>query len=246
MYASPFHFALLAGDRSDASLSTLRLAVSTTTGLPESVQQRFYDRYGFHVSQAYGIIELGLVCVNVDRPFDRQRSVGKVLPDYQISIRNTSDYRSATGDCGDIYFKGPGFFDGYFSPLRKAEDVMEDGWFDTGDIGQIDDNGYVHLIGRKKELVNVAGMKVFPQEVEAAIDLHPQVKESRVYGVTDVYAGEVVAADVVMDPGAGSSLTTGDLAVHCKQRLAAYKIPNQFNFVDSIPKTAVTAKIVRV
>lgn len=243
IYASPFHYALMASDASQAALSSVRLAVSTTIHLPAGVQDRFVGRFGVPISQAYGLIELGLVCVNTDDPAGKSGSVGKVLPAYRIDIRNNAVYEPGADRCGEIYFKGPGFFDGYFSPYKNAGDIMADGWFDTGDIGRIDPDGYIYLVGRKKELVNVGGMKVFPREVEAALDQHPLVRESRVYSLEDTYSGEVVAADVVATDGTG--LTSRDLAAHCRGRLSAYKIPNRFNFVDIIRKTPVTSKIVR-
>jgi len=123
------------------------------------------------IAQAYGIIELGIVCINTTKPSDKLGSVGRVLPDYSISIRNAENYQHKSRMCGDIFFKGPGFFDAYFNPWSDANLIMENGWFDTGDIGWMDNDGYVFIVARKKNIINTAGMKVFPQEVEKMLDM---------------------------------------------------------------------------
>lgn len=244
LYASPFHYSLLASDNSGKMLSTVRLALSTTVELPDDIFKKFYERYNLPIVQVYGIIEIGLVCINTTEPSKKVGSVGKVLPDYRIRLKNTRNYQHKKHTCGEILFSGPGFFDAYFSPWADASSVMEDGWFDTGDIGWIDDDGYVYLFARKKEIINIAGMKVFPQEVEGVLNLHPDIKESHVYGMKHSRFGELVIADIVPEENSGK-LTGGELIEYCRERLSAYKIPQEIRVVDRIQKTPVTSKIIR-
>jgi acyl-CoA synthetase (AMP-forming)/AMP-acid ligase II len=121
---------------------------------------------------------------------------------------------------------------------------MVDNWFDTGDIGWIDNDGYVYLSARKKEIINIAGMKVFPQEVEGVLNLHPNIQESYVYGMKHPRFGELVIANIVPEEN-GGKITEGELIEYCRERLSTYKIPQEINIVDRIHKTPVTSKIIR-
>jgi len=244
IYASPFHYSLLASDNSGKMLSTVRLALSTTVELPDGTFRKFFERYHLPIVQAYGIIEIGLVCINTTEPSQKVGSVGKVLPDYKIRLKNTRNYPKQKYPCGEILVSGPGFFDAYFNPWCDASSVMEDDWFDTGDIGWIDGDGYVYLSARKKEVINIAGMKVFPQEVESILNLHPDIRESFVYGMKHPRFGELVMADIVPEENRGV-IMENELIEYCRERLSAYKIPQEIKIVDRIEKTPVTSKIIR-
>ncbi len=214
LYAAPFHFALLARDSSDAMLPSVRLAVSTTCGLPADVGRDFLRRFGFPVAQALGVIELGLVCVNVDDPSGRADSVGRPGSDYRVKIVDPDER-----GCGEILIKGPGFFDAYAAPWQSREELMSDGWFKTGDIGRLDADGFLFLAGRKTAVINLAGRKVFPEEIEAVLNRHPAVRESRVFGRRHPHLGEVIEAEVVLAQ-AGTDL--GLVRDHCRAHLAPY------------------------
>lgn len=244
LYASPFHYSLLAADTSNKMLSSIRIALSTTIELPDSVFHHFYERFRLPVVQAYGIIEIGIVCMNIDEPARKIGSVGKLLPAYEMKVKNTDCYPGESHLCGELWFRGPGFFDAYFSPWADADTIMEEGWFDTGDIGWVDTEGYVYLFARKKDVINIAGMKVFPQEIEAILNMHPDVEESFVYGLKDKRFGELVAADIV-PKGSSESISRNGILQHCRQQLASYKIPEEIKIVDVIQKTPVTSKIIR-
>jgi long-chain acyl-CoA synthetase len=236
LYAAPFHYALLARDNSDAKISTVRLAVSTTCSLLQDVAENFYQRFGLRLTPALGVIELGLVCVN-DDPAARAGSVGRPQPDYAVRVRNP--------DCdgyGEIVFAGPGFFDAYDNPWTPREQLMPDGWFATGDMGRLDAQGYLYLAGRKVAVINLAGRKVFPEEIETVLNRHPGVRESRVFGTTHPHLGETVEAEVVLnqpDDGLDS------VRAFCREHLASHKIPTRFTIVNALPRTPVTGKIRR-
>jgi long-chain acyl-CoA synthetase len=236
LYAAPFHYALLARDNSGAKISSVRLAVSTTCSLPQDVAENFRQRFGLRLTPALGVIELGLVCVN-DDPAARQDSVGRPQPDYAVQIRNPDH-----DGYGEVVFAGPGFFDAYDNPWTPREQLMPDGWFATGDIGRIDAQGYLFLAGRKVAVINLAGRKVFPEEIESVLNRHPDVRESRVFGATHPHLGETVEAEIVLNqPGAGLD----SVRVFCREHLASYKIPTRFTVVNALPRTPVTGKIRR-
>jgi long-chain acyl-CoA synthetase len=227
---------MLARDTSDATLASVRLAVSTTCSLPQDVAVSFQKRFGLPLSQALGVIELGLVCVNVDEPTARWDSVGRPLPNYAVNIRNPD-----SDGYGEVVVSGLGIFDAYTNPWTPRDQLMPDGWFETGDIGWIDPQGYLYLAGRKTAVINLAGRKVFPEEIETVLNRHPAVSESRVYGATHPHLGEVVEAEVVLRTVAEPDA----LRDFCRLHLSADKVPGSFHVVKQIAKTAVTGKIRR-
>jgi long-chain acyl-CoA synthetase len=236
LYAAPFHYSLLARDNSDAKISSVRLAVATTCSLPQDVAENFHQRFGLRLTPALGVIELGLVCVN-DDPATRPDSVGRPQPDYAIRIRNPD----ADG-FGEVDFSGPGFFDAYDNPWTPREQLMPDGWFASGDIGRVDAQSYLFLAGRKVAVINLAGRKVFPEEIEAVLNRHPAVRESRVFGATHPHLGETVEAEIILhQPDAGLD----SVRAFCREQLASYKIPTRFTVVNALPRTPVTGKIRR-
>jgi acyl-CoA synthetase (AMP-forming)/AMP-acid ligase II len=236
LYAAPFHYSMLARDNSGAKLDSVRLAVSTTCGLPHEVAMNFQKRFGLPLSQALGVIELGLVCVNVEEPAARWDSVGRPLPNYAVNIRNPDSEGH-----GEVMVSGLGIFDAYTNPWTARDQLMPDGWFATGDIGRMDEQGYLYLAGRKTAVINLAGRKVFPEEIESVLNRHPAVIESRVYGASHPHLGEVVEAEVVLRETA----ETDSLRDFCRHRLSADKVPGTFHVVKQIVKTAVTGKIRR-
>jgi long-chain acyl-CoA synthetase len=236
LYAAPFHYSMLAHDSSGAKLASVRLAVSTTCSLPQEVAAGFQQRFGLPLSQALGVIELGLVCVNVDDPAARWDSVGRPLPKYAVNIRHPD-----SNGYGEVVVSGPGVFDAYTNPWTSRDQLMPDGWFTTGDIGRIDPQGYLYLAGRKTAVINLAGRKVFPEEIESVLNRHPAVRESRAYGIAHPHLGEVVEAEVVLRDAA----TTDALRDFCRVHLSLDKVPSRFHVVKIIAKTAVTCKIRR-
>lgn len=242
IYASPFHYSLLssthllAGD----SLKRVRMAISTAMKLPEQVAGAFSDKFGFELAEAYGIIEIGLPFIKLSSGRDKRGSVGKALPDFEIRL-NMLD---AGDGVGEIFIKGKGMLDAYFSPWRQRDEILQDGWFRTGDLGKLDAEGFLYIVGRVKDVINFVGMKIFAQEVESTINQHPQVKESLVFGVPHSKYGELPVAKVVFCDKNVDDKALDNLRRFCYQRLAQYKVPKEFKSVDHIPKTA-TGKIKR-
>lgn len=240
IYASPFHYNLLS--RSEAlsteSMKMVRLAISTAMKLPDNVADGFYSKFGIELTEAYGIMEVGLPFINFSAGKGKRGAVGKVLPDYEILILN----KDAEG-VGEIHIKGKGMLDAYFSPWQSRSSILKDGWFKTGDLGRVDEDGYLTIVGRDKDIINFAGMKVFAYEVESTLNQHPLIKESMVYGASHPQYGQLPIAKVVLKQQ-DSPPDLDNLRRFCYERLAQYKVPKDFEFVSHLPKT-VSGKIKR-
>ena len=232
LYGSPMHFALLA-DSPQATRLPLRLAISTTSSLDGRVAQAFYDRCGLPISQALGLIEIGLPCINVDFAAQHPGSVGRVLPAYELRMVDVG----LGADMREVFFRGPGFLDAYYHPWQTRSQIMPDGWFGTGDVGFVDEHGCLVLRGRSKDVINVMGMKFFPQEVESVLVTHPSVQSAAVFARPDERWGEAAHARIVPRGTAGDTLEA-QLRQFCLARLASYKVPQRFEFVAALPKTA--------
>ena len=235
LYASPFHYKMLASSEllSYESLRHVRMAVSTSIKLSGTVADAFASKFGFELSEAYGIIEVGLPFINLAADRRKRGSVGKALNDYKVTIFD----KDADG-VGEICIQGKGMLDAYFSPWQNRRNIMEDGWFHTGDFGKIDKDGFLTIVGRKKNVINFAGMKIFPDEVEAVLNRYPFIEESVVYDVPHSVYGALPVAKIVMKNGLKQALDVENLRRFCYQQLAPYKVPKEFICVDHLPKTA--------
>jgi long-chain acyl-CoA synthetase len=235
IYGAPFHFAQLAVDRGDFTWPDLRLAVSTAAPLTAEVARDFQARFGKPLVQGLGIIEIGLPLLNTGGARDCPTAVGRPLPAFDVELRDDEGRPMATGRVGELWIKGPGMLDAYLSPWQPADEICVDGWFATGDLAETDAAGRFYLRGRKKSVLNVNGMKVFPEEVERVIESLPAVRCCRVGGSPHAVLGTVPVAEVVLHPGAG--LTSSELIRRCRGSLAAYKVPVRVKFVESLPLT---------
>jgi long-chain acyl-CoA synthetase len=247
LYASPFHHHLLSKDASGIGLDTLRLAVSTAEGLRADVAERFRARFGHPLCQALGIIEVGLPVMNLAEAETKPLALGRPLPAYQVWLRDERG-RAVEGPgsperTGEICIRGPGLFDAYLEPWTPSASLLEPDGFRTGDQGFFDADGTLHLAGRRKSRINMAGMKFFAEEVEAVLARHPGVRECRVAGRTHPQLGEIPEAEIVAEhpeqpPG------RAELLAWCRASLPAYKIPRRFRLVTALERTA-TGKLKR-
>jgi long-chain acyl-CoA synthetase len=235
IYASPFHYQIITNSTmfSRDTLSNVRLAVSTAMRLAATDARRFRDKFGFELAEAYGIIEVGLPFVNCSGDPTKQGSVGSILPDYEAKIENPD----ADG-IGEVYLRGKGMLDAYFSPWRARNQALVNGWFKTGDLGRLDSDGFLFLVGRENNVINFAGMKVFPGEVETVLNQHPAVRESLVYPAPHPQFGELPCADIVLrDESEASELDATEIRRFCYRYLAPYKVPKEFRRVPHLEKT---------
>ena len=242
LYAAPLHFERMANLGPSEPLTSIRVILSTAAPISLAVMDRFESVYGVPIGQAYGIIEAGLPCINLGTEGLPSTSVGRPVPGYEVAVlsddgkRLSTDRRAdAPETLGEIAVRGDGLFSAYYSPWQLREQITRDGWFLTGDLGWLDQAGALHLKGRKKTVMFVAGLKFFPEEVEDCINQFQGVKESRVFSRPHARMGEVPCAEVVLD-SRGCDLDA--LKTHCARLLSSYKVPLEFTVVDAVPRTA--------
>ncbi|HEY1049240.1 MAG TPA: AMP-binding protein, partial [Prosthecobacter sp.] len=226
MYGSPYHYTMLSGQPDAAELGGLRLAVSTAFALTNEVAELFAGKTGLHLTQGMGIIEAGLPILNVEHAATKPTSIGKPLPAFEVRL-----------DDGELMLRGPGLFDAYLTPWQPRKSVLHDGWFRTGDLAEVDEDGCFYLRGRVRSVINVGGLKCFPEEVETVLCSHAGVKAARVSGRSHPALGAVPVAEIIAaDTAAPPPMI--ELRKLCQQRLSAYKVPLFYTFVSELPLTA--------
>jgi malonyl-CoA/methylmalonyl-CoA synthetase len=215
--------------------SNMRLFVSGSAPLLAETFAAFEDRTGHRILERYGMTETNM---NTSNPLDGERkpgTVGPPLPGVELRVRDDEGKALGPGEIGNLEVRGPNVFVGYWKlPDRTAEDFSDDGYFDTGDKALIDEDGYVAIVGRAKDMVITGGLNVYPKEVELVIDELPGVAESAVIGVPHPDLGEAVVAVVVAAGGGGGD--EAGLIDACKARLAGFKAPKRVVFVDALPR----------
>jgi long-chain acyl-CoA synthetase len=221
-YGSPFQAGLLAAESSGRDWPALRLAVSTAAPLTRGTAEEFFRRYGVRLSQGFGIIEAGLPLLNTSA---RDPLAIGVPDDFEVYLAE-----------GELCLRGPGLFDAYLSPWRPRREVMEDGWFHTGDLARREDDGSLRLVGRLKSVINVGGSKCFPEEIEEVLREHPGVAEVCVKGEEHERWGMLPVAEIV-PADAGQPPSERDLTALCRERLAAHKVPVRYRLVRALPRT---------
>jgi long-chain acyl-CoA synthetase len=223
--------------------ATVRLASSGAAPLDPTVRRTVRDRFGVNVVEGYGLTEASPAVttgLGVNAP---DGSIGVPVPDLQLRLMDATGDDVLIGDPGEVWVRGPNVFAGYWNDAAATEAALTaDGWLRTGDVGVVDDDGFLYLVDRAKDLIIVSGFNVFPAEVEEVLDAHPGVRESAVVGVPHPHSGEAVTAYVV--PVDGAELDEEELVAYCAQHLARYKCPAKISFVDELPHS-LTGKIVR-
>lgn len=238
-----FNILLHHSDFAKVDFSKLKLSLSGGMALQPSVAKSWHQLTKTPILEAYGLTETSPgICINPMYIKEFNGSVGLPLPSTEISLRNDKGEEVPFGEPGELCVRGPQVMKEYWQHPEETQNVFyEDGFFKTGDIANIDDNGYVYLIDRKKDMILVSGFNVYPNEVEQVIGMLPGVLEVGVIGVkTDENSEKVKACVVKTDP----SLSAEDIRQHCKQYLTAYKIPKIIEFYDTLPKSNV-GKILR-
>ncbi|ARP69457.1 acyl-CoA synthetase [Streptomyces pluripotens] len=217
--------------------------------VPPSLVERFQERFGPYIRVGYGLTECTAPCASVppglEAPVDRASgtlSVGLPGPDTLVRILDEQGDEVPFGEQGEIVVGGPQVVPGYWRCPEATAETFPDGELRTGDIGFMDEQGWLYVVDRKKDMINASGFKVWPREVEDVLYTHPAVREAAVVGVLDGYRGETVKACVSLRPGA--EVDPDELAVYCKERLAAYKYPRHVEILPDLPKTA-SGKILR-
>ena len=216
-------------------MPSVRKVISTSTAISRDQCLAFRSRYDLPVIQAYGIIELGLPAVNSEMAAIHPDAIGYPSPGFEIEILDDEGQVLPAGETGNLAMRGPGMFDAYLNPPVLSDRVLNTGWFMTGDLAVKSPDGLITVAGRRKSMINVAGNKVFPEDVEAVLDRHPGVKICRVRGFSHPILGESVLAEVV--PLAGVKPDPEELIRFCRKSLSSYKVPQKIIFVESLPMT---------
>ncbi len=215
----------------------MRLFISGSAPLLAETHKRWFAATGHAILERYGMTETNM---NTSNPCDGDRRAGTVglpLPDVDLKVCDpVTGSKLPTGEIGVIEVRGPNVFSGYWQmPDKTAEELREDGFFVTGDLGMIDANGYVTIVGRSKDLIITGGFNVYPKEVEGVIDDLPGVLESAVIGLPDADFGEAVVAVVVARDG---EIATENLSPALVGKLAKFKLPKRFEFVEELPRNS--------
>ncbi|MEO6028478.1 MAG: AMP-binding protein [Candidatus Binatia bacterium] len=237
LYAAPLQLERLTALADATPLPALRMALSTAAPLRPETATHFEARFGRPLGQAYGIIEAGLPCIDArDDPAIPAGSVGRPVPGYEVAVFADDGRRLGAGASGEVGIRGPGLFDAYYAPWTPRAATLRDGWFMPGDVGTLDASGALTLQGRRKSTIVVAGLKFFPEEVEAVLATCPGIVEARVFAHPHPKLGELPHAEVVLEPGA--AFDRDAIAQHCARELSPYKVPVEISAVASIAKTA--------
>lgn len=222
--------------------STLRLSVGGGMPVQKAVAEKWETLTGKHLLEGYGLTECSpLVTGN---PYDLKHysgSIGLPVPSTDVRLRDDDGNDVELGKPGELWVRGPQVMLGYWQRPDATDDVLKDGWLATGDIATMDEDGFLRIVDRKKDMILVSGFNVYPNEIEEVVALHAKVLESAVIGVPNEVSGEAVKVFVVKKD---ASLTPEELLTHCRRYLTGYKVPKIVEFRDELPKSNV-GKILR-
>jgi long-chain acyl-CoA synthetase len=241
--APPMFAGWLAASGSPDDLSSVRMAVSGASPLPPEVLDAFLRRFGVIIWEGYGLTECApAVTSNALGPQAKAGSIGLPMPGLEVRVVDEDGEEVEEGDPGEILVRGPNVFSGYWNRPEETAAAFDGDWLHTGDVAYRDEEGYLFLVDRKKDLIIVSGFNVFPKEVEDAIRRHPRVAEAAVVGVSDERTGEAVQAWVV--PEDGESVEPKEILDFLHGYLARFKWPREIRVVEELPHH-VTGKVLR-
>jgi len=230
-------------DRDSVDVSSLRVCASGGASMPVEVMRGFEEAFGCKVLEGYGLSETSPVA-SFNHP-DRERkpgSIGTPIAGTEMKVVDDDGDEVAMGEIGEIVIKGHNVMKGYWRKPEATAESIKDGWFATGDMAKVDEDGYFYIVDRKKDLIIRGGYNVYPRDVEEVLYEHPAVREAAVVGIPDDDLGEEVGAAIALKPG--ESVDEETLRAFVKEQVAAYKYPRKIWFVDELPKGP-TGKILK-
>jgi long-chain acyl-CoA synthetase len=236
------YVALLNAELTPEQVSSVRYWFSAAATMPQEISRRWTERFQRPIFEGYGLTETSPFAAYNHDFRHKFGSVGTAVENFEIRIVDDADREVSLGDLGEIAIKGPGVMLGYWNREADTRAAIRNGWFHSGDIGSMDDEGYVFIVDRVKDMINRSGFKVWPAEVEQLLYRHPAVKEVAVYAVPDAESGEGVAAAIVLRDG--QTTTAEEITEYCRARAAVYKAPSRVDFVSELPKNP-TGKILK-
>lgn len=226
-------------------LSSIKACISGSAALPIEIKEKFEAVTGGKLVEGYGLTETSPVAIAnfVWDGLEKRGSIGVPWPDTDACVLGAGSTEVLPiGEIGEIAVKGPQVMAGYWNRPDDTQEAFRDGWFLTGDLGYMDEDGYFYIVDRKKDMIIASGFNVYPREIEEVLYEHPAILECIVAGVPDPYRGETVKAYIVLKEG--HSVTEKELDTYCRKQLAAFKVPRYYDFREELPKTAV-GKILR-
>jgi long-chain acyl-CoA synthetase len=228
-------------NRDEFDLSDLNICISGGAAMPQQTMEDFEKTFNVKILEGNGPTETSPVAyVN---PVDGERksgSVGLPIPETKVKIIDEDDNELPTGEIGEIAVQGEHVMKGYFKMPEATEETLRGGWLHTGDLGKMDQDGYVYIVDRKKDMINVGGMNVYPREIEEQLYKHPKIQAAAVVATKDELRGEIPKAVIVLREG--KTATEREIQKYCMQYFANYKVPKLVDFIDELPKNA-TGKI---
>ncbi|MFH1621678.1 MAG: long-chain fatty acid--CoA ligase [Candidatus Omnitrophota bacterium] len=221
----------------------IRVCISGAAALPIPTWERFQKRFRVPLLEGYGLTEASpVVSLNPYKGINKAGSIGLPLNGVEVIIVNEKGNPVEAGQVGEIIVKGPNVMKGYFDKPDATQETIKNSWLYTGDLGKKDQDNYIYIVGRKKDMVNVRGLNVYPREIEDLLYQHPKVKEAAVIGVADYHKGEVPKGFIVLEDGV--SATEREFILYLREHLANYKIPRHIEFRQNLPKNT-TGKILK-
>jgi long-chain acyl-CoA synthetase len=218
-----------------ADLSSLQLTVAGAAPCPWELVKEWHARTGTRILRGYGMTEIPRpISYFRDDPTDFPDAVGRAVPGVELRVVDDAGQSLSSGEVGEMWIKSPATMDGYLDAPEETHAVLSDGWFKTGDLACVSQDGFIRIVGRKRERILRGGFSVFPQEVETVLLSHPAVAEAAVIGVPSHDLGEEVNAFVTLKPTAETTIE--ELIGHCKEHLAHYKFPRRITILDELPK----------
>ena len=220
-----------------------RFCVSGGAPLPVEVERAFEGRFNVHIQEGYGLTETSpLATIQAPSETAKVGTIGKPIDGTELRIFDDDGMEVPQGERGEIVIRGHNTMKGYFRNPEATREAFRGGWFHSGDIGFIDEEGDVFIVDRKKDLVIRGGYNVYPREVEEVLYAHPAVREAAVLGIPDEKYGEEVRAVISLKDGC--QVTPEEITQYCKEHLAAYKYPRIVDIIDDLPKGS-TGKILK-
>src|SRR5215831_2145861 len=240
--AIPSMYRVLAATEGDFDVSSVRFPISGGEPLPVATAEAFEKRFCVPIYEGYGQTEAAPV-VTLNTPGNRKPgTIGRALPGVEVAIWDDQNRVLPSGEVGEIIVRGRNVMQGYHHLPEETAHTLVGGWLHTGDLGKLDDDGFVTITGRKKDLIISAGENIYPREIEDILSQHPKVKEVAIIGVKDEVRGEVPKAFVIARDGV--DVEEKELRSYCREHLANYKVPKYFEIVQDLPRTP-TGKILK-
>jgi len=229
------YMVLIEAGKNNIKFPKLRRAVSGGSALPVEVYEQTWNVINIPVIEGYGLTESSPASsFNPHDGVQKPGSIGKILDGIDFIIADPDDNEVPVGEVGELLLRGPNVMLGYYNRPEETEAALRNGWLHTGDLAKVDEEDYIYIVDRKKDMINVAGLNVYPREIEEVLYKHPQIKDAAVIGVDNKLRGEIVVAYIVLKDG--EEVQHKEVLGWLKERLAAYKIPKRIEVLDDLPR----------